>query len=128
MSRQLASQVYPTLQKISFDYAVMEHAKKVIVVELPCEWVDVGSFSTLESLYDPDDAGNICVAEAQFTQIGSAGNIIVSEHEHLIATIGVEDLIIVHTPDATLVCRKVDAQRIKDLAARLEKEFGGKYA
>ncbi len=126
--RQLADQVYPTLTKISFDYAVMEHAKSVIVVELPCEWVDVGSFSTLESLYDPDDAGNICVAQAKFAQLGAAGNIIVSEQEHLIAAIGVEDLIIVHTPDATLVCRKVDAQRIKDLATRLEKDFGEKYA
>ena len=55
-------------------------------------------------------------------------NIIVSEQDHLVAAIGVEDLVIVHTPDATLVCRKVDAQRIKDLAARLEKEFGGKHA
>ncbi len=126
--REVAGQVYPTLQKISFDYAVMERAKKVIVVELPCEWVDVGSFSTLESLYEADESGNICVAGAKLAQIGSAGNIIVSEQDHLVAAIGVEDLIIVHTPDATLVCRKVDAQRIKDLAARLEKDFGGKYA
>jgi mannose-1-phosphate guanylyltransferase len=125
---QVASQVYPTLQKISFDYAVMEHAKKVIVVELSCEWVDVGSFSTLESLYEPDDAGNITVANAKFSQIGSADNIIISEQNHLIAAIGVEDLIIVHTPDATLVCRKVDAQRIKDLTAKLEKDFGGEHA
>jgi mannose-1-phosphate guanylyltransferase len=127
-ARQLAEQLYPTLLRISFDYAVMEHTPKVIVVELPCEWVDVGSYSTLESLYDADDAGNLHVAEARFMQIGSAGNIVVSEQEHLVATIGVEDLIIVHTPDATLVCRKVDAQRIKDLAARLEIELGGKYA
>jgi mannose-1-phosphate guanylyltransferase len=126
--QEMASQVYPTLQKISFDYAVMEHARKVIVVELPCEWVDVGSFSTLESLYEPDDAGNITVASAKFAQVGSTNNIIVSEQDHLVAAIGVEDLIIVHTPDATLVCRKVDAQRIKDLAGQLEKDFGGKYA
>jgi mannose-1-phosphate guanylyltransferase len=127
-SRELASRFYPTLQKISFDYAVMERAKHVIMVELPCEWVDVGSFSTLESLYEPDDAGNIRVAEAEFAHIGSAGTIVVSEQDHLIAAIGVEDLIIVHTPDATLVCRKVDAQRIRDLAARLDSEFGGRYA
>lgn len=127
-SRQLAGEVYPTLKKISFDYAVMEHAKRVIVVELPCEWVDVGSFNTLESLYKGDDAGNVQVAEARFAQIGSAGNIVISEDEHLIAAIGVEDLIIVHTKDATLVCRKVDAQRIKDMATKLETDFGGKYA
>ncbi len=126
--RELAGQFYPTLRKISFDYAIMEHARHTIMVELRCEWVDVGSFSTLESLYEPDDDGNIRVAEAQFAQVGSSGNIVVSEQDHLIASIGVEDLIIVHTPDATLVCRKVDAQRIKDLAARLETEFGGRYA
>jgi mannose-1-phosphate guanylyltransferase len=127
-ARQLAGQVYPTLKKISFDFAVMEHATRVIVVELPCEWVDVGSFVTLESLYRSDDAGNIGVAHARLAQIGSAGNTVVSEDEHLIAAIGVEDLIIVHTPDATLICRKADAQRIKDLATRLETDFGGKYA
>lgn len=126
--RQLAREVYPTLQKISFDYAVMEKAKKVLVVELPCEWVDVGSFSTLESLYEPDEAGNITVAKAKLARLGATNNIIVSEQDHLVAAIGVEDLIIVHTPDATLVCRKVDAQRIKDLAATLETEFGGEYA
>jgi mannose-1-phosphate guanylyltransferase len=126
--RELAGRFYPTLTKISFDYAIMEHAKRAIMVELPCEWTDVGSFSTLESLYEPDGHGNIRVAEARFAEIGSSGNIVVSEQDHLIAAIGVEDLIIVHTPDATLVCRKVDAQRIKDLAARLETEFGGRYA
>ncbi len=127
-ARHLAGQVYPTLEKISFDFAVMERAKHVIVVEMPCEWVDVGSFSTLESLYQSDGAGNIRVAEALLAQIGSADNIVVSEDEHLIAAIGVEDMIIVHTPDATLICRKVDAQRIKDMAQRLETDFGGKYA
>ncbi len=126
--REVAAEVYPTLKKISFDYAVMERARQVVVVELPCEWVDVGSFSTLESLYQPDDAGNVCVAAARLAQLGSVGNIVVSEQDHLVAAIGVEDLVIVHTADATLVCRKVDAQRIKDLAARLEKDFGGKYA
>lgn len=127
-ARDLAGEVYPTLAKISFDYAVMEKAKQVIVVELPCEWVDVGSFNTLESLYKHDDDGNVCVAAAHLAHLGSTGNIVVSEQEHLIATIGVEDLIIVHTADATLICRKVDAQRIKDIATRLETDYGGRYA
>ncbi len=126
--QQLAAELYPTLQKISFDFAVMEKAAKVIVVELPCEWVDVGSFSTLESLYEPDDAGNLCVAASKYIGLGTHDNIIVSEQEHLIAAIGLEDLIIVHTPDATLICRKVDAQRIRELAAKLETDFGGRYA
>jgi len=126
--KELADELYPTLQKISIDYAVMEKAAKVLVVEMPCEWQDVGSFIALESLYEADQHGNIAAAAAKFIEIDATGNIVVSEDEHLIAAIGVEDLIIVRTPDATLICRKADAQRIRNMAERLATEFDGKYA
>lgn len=127
-STQLAAQVYPSLQKISFDYAVMEKARQVMVVEMPCEWIDVGSFPTIASMHPPDGAGNTSAGGATFRGIDAAGNIAISEQDHLIAAIGVEGLVIVHTPDATLVCRKEDAERVRGMAERLRDEFGGRYA
>ena len=60
--------------------------------------------------------------------LGSRGNIVVSEGKHLIATIGVDDLVIVHAPDATLICTRRDAQSIKELVANLSKQFGDEYS
>ena len=60
--------------------------------------------------------------------LDSDGNIIISrDPDHLVATIGLSDMIIVHTKDATLVCPKRDAQRVKELVARVKVQFGDKY-
>ncbi len=118
---RLIRELYPTLTKISVDFAIMERADRVLVVEMPCEWLDVGSWTALEQVLRADDAGNIRAGAAHRT-IDAAGNILVAEGEHLIAAIGVKDLVVVAGPNATLVCHKKDAQRIKELVAALEKE------
>jgi mannose-1-phosphate guanylyltransferase len=60
--------------------------------------------------------------------IDSDNNIVVShDPDHLVATLGVSDMIIVHTPDITMVCPKSEAQRVKELVARAKEKFGGKY-
>jgi hypothetical protein len=59
--------------------------------------------------------------------LGSRGNIVVSEDKHLIATIGVDDLVIVHSPDATLICTKRDATGIKELVDNVQGEYGEEY-
>lgn len=109
------------LQKISIDYGVMEKARDVIVVLLPCSWLDVGSWSALAEVLPPEQQGNI-VAAAGVELIDSKNNIIVSEDKHLLALIGLEDLVVVHSPDATLICRKDQTQRVKELVARLEQQ------
>jgi mannose-1-phosphate guanylyltransferase len=119
-------QRFSSLRKISIDYAIMEKAERVIAVEMPCEWLDVGSWNSLAEIFKPDAAGNTLAAPAaEF--LGSKGNILVSESDHLIAAIGVEDLIIVHADDATLVCRRQDAQKIKDLVEQLKSQRGNRY-
>jgi mannose-1-phosphate guanylyltransferase len=118
--------VYPTLIKISIDFAVMERAEHVLVVEMDCQWVDVGSWTAFESLVSADADGNVNAASATLN-LGSRGNILVSEDDHLIATIGVDDLVIVHSADATLICTRRDAQSIKELVARVRQQFGEKY-
>jgi len=118
--------LYPTLMKISVDFAIMERAEHVLVVEMDCNWVDVGAWTAMESLVESDALGNVAVCKYTIN-LGSRGNIIVSEDEHLIATIGVDDLVIVHSPDATLICTKRDAQGIKELVDKLRKEYEGRF-
>ena len=119
--------VYPHLMKISVDFAVMERADRVLVVEMNCQWIDVGSWTALEQVVGGDVDGNVNVAAATL-HLGSRGNVIVSDdHDHLIATIGVDDLVIVRAADATLICTKRDAQGIRELVARVRENFGDKY-
>jgi len=124
--QQKLEALYPKLMKISIDFAVMEQAKHVLVVEMECQWVDVGSWPAIEAVIHPDADGNVAACHGVI-HLGSRGNIVVSEHKHLIATIGVDDLVIVHAPDATLVCNRRDAQSIKELVDNVESEFGKEY-
>ena len=119
-------EVYPKLAKISIDYAVMEKAAHVMMVELGCEWLDVGSWPALESVMDPDPSGNVVVAD-NVEMKDALRNVVVTEDGHLLAVLGVDDCIIVHAPDATVVCRKCDAQRIKERVGDLGEDFGDKY-
>ena len=59
--------------------------------------------------------------------LGSRGNIVVSEEKHLIATVGVEDLVIVHSRDATLICKKRDASSIRELVQNIRELYGDEY-
>lgn len=122
-----AAEQFGKLPKISVDFAIMEKADRVLVVELPCEWLDVGSWTSLAGIVEPDAAGNIKAAP-RVMSLDSSDNILVSESEHLIATIGVSDLIVVHSDDATLICRREDAQRIKDLLENLKEACGDQYS
>lgn len=118
--------VYPNLQKISIDYAVMENAQTVRMVELKCEWLDVGAWPALENVGELDEAGNVVLAQ-NAAVIDSFRNIIVTDDDHLLAVLGMDDCIIVHAPDATLVCNKSDSQRLKELVQFIEKHFGEKF-
>jgi mannose-1-phosphate guanylyltransferase len=123
---KLLADIYPRLQKISIDYAVMEKAKRVLMVELSCEWLDIGSWPALEQVLDLDEAGNVVVAP-NCVVLDSARNVIVSEDDHLLAIVGMDDCIVVRSRDATLVCNKSDSQRLKELVDMIEQKYGKKY-
>src|SRR5262249_3353466 len=118
-------QVYEKLPKISIDYAVMEPAShnkgqaQVVVVELPINWLDVGSWPALAETLSIDDHDNAVAAE-RFVYLDSESNIVVSQDpEHLVSLIGVNDMIVVHTKDATMICPKSESQRVKELVGKL---------
>jgi mannose-1-phosphate guanylyltransferase len=130
---QVLNQTYPTLPKISIDYGVMELASQgkgkaqVAVVEMPVQWLDVGSWPALAETLPMDEHNNATEAKA-CVFIDADDNIVVSDDpEHLVSAIGVSDMIIVHTKDATMVCPKSEAQRVKELVGRVKEKFGGRY-
>ncbi len=105
--------VYPTLEKISVDYALLEKSTNVVMLESSFDWDDVGAWPAVARHYKPDTAGNVSRGKTLVEQ--GAGNIIFSEGNHLVTVVGADNLIVVHTPDATLVCPKDKAQEIKAL-------------
>ena len=122
----LLRRVYPELPRISIDFAVMEKAPHVLMVELTCWWLDLGSWPALGDVLTPDADGNAIVA-ARTALLDSDSNVIFAEDNHLIAVVGMDDCIIVHTPDATLVCKKSDSQRLKELVDQIHRSFGRDY-
>jgi mannose-1-phosphate guanylyltransferase len=101
----------------SIDFAVMERYSNVAVVEAPFGWDDVGSWQAMARLIAPDEHGN--AIEGPFLGIESTNMIIRSEADHLIVTIGMNDTIVVHTPDATLVAPKSEEERVREVVKQL---------
>jgi mannose-1-phosphate guanylyltransferase len=115
--------VYPKLAKISVDYALLEKSDNVVVVPSSFDWDDVGAWPAVPKHYEKDVAGN--VTRGRVIIEGGSNNIVFTEGNHLLAVLGADDFIVVHTADATLVAPKSKAQEIKLLLKRIEAEKGG---
>ncbi len=126
-AKKRLAEVYPGLQKISIDYAVMEKAERVLLVEMNVEWHDLGSWTALRDVRPADGQGNTIAAD-HAEMLDAKHSVFVAEDGHLIAAIGVDDLVVVHSKDATLVCRASEVQRIKELVAQLEQRYGDRYS
>ena len=116
--------IYPALPAVSIDYGVMERAESVLVVPCDVGWSDVGSWKSLADVLEADEDGNVSVGHHLGHE--TAGNVIFAPH-HLVATIGVEDLIIVVTDDAVLVCPKDRDQDVRRLVEKLQAKGLGRY-
>lgn len=116
---------FAAIRGVSIDYAVMEHARDVLVIEAPFHWDDVGSWQAMSRLQGADAAGN--TIQARHIGVDTRGCIVRGTDEHLIVTLGVEDVIVVHTPDATLVANKWDEESIRKLVKILEERGWGEY-
>ena len=95
----------------SIDYAVMEKTDRAAVVPVSCGWSDIGSWSSLWSVAERDADGNR--HEGDVISVDTTGSLVRASERRLVATIGVEDLVIIDTPDATLVARKDRVQDVK---------------
>lgn len=101
----------------SIDYAVMERYHDVCVIEATFRWDDVGSWQSIGRLTEPDEQGN-CV-RGKYLPIQSQRMIVYGEQEHLLVTIGLQDTIVVHTPNATLVAPKEEEERVREVVKQL---------
>jgi mannose-1-phosphate guanylyltransferase len=116
---------YPRLEKVSIDYAVMEHAPEVLVLEAPYQWDDVGSWLALERLHAQDADGN--TIDATHTGLNTSNCVIVGERGKLITTIGVSNLLIIQDGDAILVADRREEATVKQLVERLKQKGLDKY-
>jgi mannose-1-phosphate guanylyltransferase len=112
---------FPGLPKISIDYAVLEKAGRVLVVEADFDWDDVGSWTAIAKYLPSDSAGN--VGNATIKTVDANNNLIYSTQPITIGLLGVSDLIIVQTGDALLICHRHEAEKIKHLVALVPPEL-----
>ena len=116
---EVLAAAYAELDKVSIDYAVMEHADNVAVAKGVFSWDDVGSWPAVAHHFDADAAGNVAVGQVELLD---TSNTITVSKGRLTALIGVKDLIVVQADGATLVCHKDCAQDIKALVQNLRKQ------
>lgn len=125
---ELAAQTWPQVAQRSVDHGVMEPASvspefTVAALPLQARWLDVGSWPAYGDALGRDDDGNAVGAD-RAELLASRGNVVVSsDPSHLVALVGCQDLVVVHTPEATLVMPAGQAQQVKQLHARVAERF-----
>ena len=128
------SEIYPELLKISVDYAIMEPVSRgegsarVVAVRLPITWHDVGGFAALGEQLPRDQHGN--ATHGVSVLVDARDNLVINNAEdgRVVAVVGLNDTVIVQTPQITLVCPVAEAERIKELVAEVTAQLGGGYA
>jgi mannose-1-phosphate guanylyltransferase/mannose-6-phosphate isomerase len=113
----LDAAAFSTIQSDSIDYAIVEKSKRIAVVPCDMGWSDIGSWASLSDLTPPDDNGNRIQGEAL---VYDSKNCAIQATDRLVGVVGVENLVIVDTPDALLVADKSRSQDVKKIYAQLK--------
>ncbi|MEO1945343.1 MAG: mannose-1-phosphate guanylyltransferase/mannose-6-phosphate isomerase, partial [Candidatus Thioglobus sp.] len=116
---RLDKQAFESSPSDSIDYALMEKSNNVVVVPLDAQWNDIGSWSALHDIGTKDSNGNVIQGDV-FTE--DTTNTYIYANHHMVATIGVQDLVIVDTPNATLIATKDKAQEVKKIVEQLQQQ------
>lgn len=111
--------LWPRLTSISIDYAIMEKTKKMALIPVDFGWTDLGSWEAIRDLLTKDKNGNISIGNC--IDLGSK-NTICWSNDRILATIGLENVIIINTAKATLVCDKNKAQEVKKVVSLLKEK------
>lgn len=123
--QEVLQQEYPAIDKVSIDYAVMEHHEEVLVVQAPYRWDDVGSWLAVERLHPQDAAGNTVLGE--HLGFDTKNCVVVGDAGRLVATLGVEDLLIIQDGDCTLVAHRSKESEVKRIVEELRQKRQEKY-
>jgi mannose-1-phosphate guanylyltransferase/mannose-6-phosphate isomerase len=114
---RLDEQAFAAAPSISIDYAVMEHTTSAAVVPIHTGWSDVGSWTALWELGRQDENGNVIIGDVETIDIR---NSYIRSGGRLVAAIGLDDVVIVDTPDATLISHRERSQDVKAVVDRLK--------
>lgn len=113
------AEVYPTLEKVSVDYGIMEKAEGVLCIPAEFGWNDVGSWDALDKVFKTDSKGNVIVGKTEL--IDCSNNVFFDKSgDRLITAIGIKDTVVVQTDDAIMVCSKDCVQDVKLMVDRLK--------
>jgi mannose-1-phosphate guanylyltransferase len=121
---QVLAAEFEAAERISIDYALLEHADDVAVIQAEFEWSDVGSWSAIPDLYGQDEGGNT-LREAPTLLRDAEGCLVQGEEGRLVALLGVKDLVVVQTRDATLIAHRDRVQEVKALVEGLAGDLEG---
>jgi mannose-1-phosphate guanylyltransferase len=112
------ARLWPALHKETIDYGIMEKAAQVAMIPVDLEWSDIGAWASVMELHPHDAGGNVLLGDV--INIDGANTMVFSQGERLIVTIGVEDLIVVDTPDTVLIARRDQSERVREAVAQLQ--------
>jgi mannose-1-phosphate guanylyltransferase/mannose-6-phosphate isomerase len=107
---------FPNLPSISFDYAVMEQARRVAMVELDAGWSDVGSWDALYEVLDKDDSSNATIGDVLMQD---SKRCLVDSRNRLTSLADVEDLIVVDSPDALFISKRGSSAKVRNVVEKL---------
>lgn len=116
--QELVNEIYPKIPQISIDYGILERSDKVLVLPGDFGWNDVGSWDMLEKVRPKDQYGNVVVGNV--INVATENSVVYST-DKLVATVGLDNIVVVQTPDAILVCDKNNAQQVKKVVDELQK-------
>jgi mannose-1-phosphate guanylyltransferase len=116
---------FPNMERVPIDKAVMEKASNVRVLEVIYDWNDVGDWRALTELVDPDANGN--TIQGPVLAVDTKNSIIVADDGQLVATLGVDDLVVVQSAGATLIAKKDQLDKLKSLVEGLDKAGYGDH-
>lgn len=119
-----AREIFEGITAISIDYAIMEKSDRVAVIPVDIGWKDVGSLPAIEEFYEKDAAGNVRIGK--IVDLDSENSIFYSD-SRLVAGIGLKDMMVIDTRDATLVCPKERAQDVGKLAGLLKERSADEF-
>lgn len=124
MMLEIDASTFGQVPDISIDYAVMEHSKDLVVIPSDFGWSDIGSWNAISDLLEPDSSNNKSIGQALFID---STNTFVQSEDRLVAAVGVNNLIIVDTPDALLVLHPERSQDVKKVVSQLKSQKHDAY-
>ena len=120
-ARQTIEKIYPQLPPLSIDHGVMEHRTDILALQGDFGWNDIGSWDAIASLHSPDKNNNVKLGNILATKANN--NILISDKDHVIAAVGIDNIVVIQANNATLIIPRDKLQHTRDIS-RLLREQG----